>query len=311
MPDTNPTPLDDALIQRRLVDSGHFARVVRVASTGSTNEDLLEAAVQPEAARRWPHGTVLTAEQQTGGRGRQSRAWSSPVGTSLSTSLLLRPNLPPEQRHWITLCLGVALVRSLRARHIPAALKWPNDVHVDGHKVAGILAAIPPRSPETLVVGCGINVLLTRGQLPTPNSTSVSLELERAGQAAPQPGTPAGAQLRSMLLCEWLEETADLLRRVQEHGTIEPVRTEIVSTISTVGQEVRVELPDGTAVCGEAVAVEHDGALTVEVSRRRRNALDPAGGAGPPAMWAAEPALRRESFRVGDVVHLRPLVGPQ
>lgn len=310
MSDTRPAQLDDALLQRRLVQSGLFAQVMRVESTGSTNDDLLDAVAAPEAAQRWPHLTVLTAEQQTGGRGRQSRAWSSPAGSSLSTSLLLRPNVPVAQRHWIPLCLGVALVRALSDRGIPAALKWPNDVHVQGRKIAGILAAVPPQDPAALVVGCGINVLLEADQLPTASSTSVLLELPRAGHTPPMPGTAAAAQLRSGLLCDWLEETARLLRRIQQSGSIEPVRAEIVSTIDTLGQQVRVELPDGTAVRGEAVGVEYDGALTVEVSMRRRSVLDPETGGGAEKLWTAEASPQRESFHAGDVVHLRPAGGP-
>jgi BirA family transcriptional regulator, biotin operon repressor / biotin---[acetyl-CoA-carboxylase] ligase len=310
MTDSAAIRLDDALLQRRLVDTGLFAAVHRTESTGSTNEDLLEAAGRPEAGSRVPHLTVLTAEQQTGGRGRQTRSWVSPQGASLSTSLLLRPSLPVVQRHWVTLCVGLGLVRALRSREIPAALKWPNDVHVEGRKIAGILAAIPPRDSEAVVVGCGINVLINRQQLPTPTATSVILELDRAGRDSPMPGTAAAGQLRSALLCDWLEEVALLLDRVRQHGSIEPVRAEIVSAISTVGQEVRLELPDGTAVRGEAVAVEYDGALTVEVSRRRRAVPETEDGVGPESLWHAERSPRRESFHAGDVVHLRPIGGP-
>lgn len=310
MSDTRPAQLDDALLQRRLVQTGLYAQVLRVDSTGSTNDDLLHAAAEPDAHRRWPNMTVITAEEQTGGRGRQARVWSSPAGSSLSTSLLLRPDIPVTQRYWITLCIGVALVRVLRDRDIPAALKWPNDVHVEGKKIAGILSAIPPQDPAALVVGCGINVLLTEDHLPTENSTSVILELSRAGQEPPMPGTAAGAHLRSTLLCDWLEEAAALLQTIQQHGSVEPVREQIISTISTIGQQVRVELPGGTAVRGEAVGVEYDGALTVNVRMRRRTVLDPDAGGGADDLWVDEPTLRRESFHAGDVVHLRPVGGP-
>lgn len=310
MSDNRLAQLDDALLQRRLVQTRLYAQVLRVDSTGSTNDDLLDAAAEPDADRRWPDMTVITAEEQTGGRGRQARVWSSPPGSSLSTSLLLRPDIPVTQRHWITLGIGIALVRVLRARDIPAALKWPNDVHVEGKKIAGILAAVPPQDPAALVVGCGINVLLTQEQLPTENSTSVLLELSRAGQGSPMPGTAAAAQLRSDLLCDWLEEAAGLLQKIQQHGSIDPVREQIVSTMSTLGQQVRIELPGGTAVRGEALGIEHDGALTVNVSMRRRTVLDPEAGGGAEDLWEKEIRPRRESFHAGDVVHLRPAGAP-
>ncbi|WP_120003606.1 biotin--[acetyl-CoA-carboxylase] ligase [Nesterenkonia muleiensis] len=273
--------LDEDLLHQRLVASGLYSRLSRLRATGSTNADLLAAAEEPDFDIKWPHLSVLTAEEQTGGRGRLARAWSSPRGSSLSTSVVLRPSLPIEQRHWLSLAAGLALVEVLEERGVEAALKWPNDVQVAGRKIAGILAAVPPRSPGTVIVGCGINVLLTADQLPTPTSTSLLVEIGRAGCDIAATGAAEGARLRTELLADWLERFAGLVGRIQGAGDIGPVRDDIISAISTVGQQVRVELPDGTAVRGAAVAVENSGALTVEVSGWRR------------------------TFAVGDVFHLR------
>ncbi|GFZ77322.1 biotin--[acetyl-CoA-carboxylase] ligase [Nesterenkonia alkaliphila] len=274
-------PLDTELLHRRLVQPGLYARLHRVESTGSTNADLLAASAQPGFSEQWPHLSVLTAEEQTGGRGRLARAWSSPGGGSLSSSIVLRPSLPPEQRHWLSLAAGLALVGVLRSRGLPAAMKWPNDVHVEDRKISGILAAVPPQSPETVILGCGINVLLSADQLPIPTATSLLLELQRAGLPAPAPDSPQAARLRTELLADWLESLAGLLQRIQGAGDIEPIRQEIIAVISTVGRQVRVELPDGSTAHGTATGVEPEGALAVEVDGRRR------------------------SFSVGDVYHLR------
>ncbi len=273
--------MDEELLHRRLVVPGHCAKLVLVESTGSTNTDLLAAAAEPDFAQVWSHTSVLTAEEQTGGRGRLARSWSSPKGASLSTSVVLRPSLPAQQRHWLSLAAGLALVTVLRRVSIPAAMKWPNDVHVHGRKISGILAAVPPQAPDTVVLGCGINVLLRRDQLPTPRSTSVLLELERAETGVPDSDSQQIGQLRTSLLADWLEEFTGLVRRMEPQGDIAPVREEIISVISTVGEQVRVELPDGTSVHGRAVGVQTDGALMVEEGGRRR------------------------SFTVGDVFHLR------
>lgn len=281
MADTQRPGLDEELLHQRLVTSGLYSRLSRVGATCSTNADLLAAAEEPDFDITWPHLSVLTAEEQTGGRGRLARTWASPRGSSLSTSVVLRPRLPIGQRHWLSLTAGLALVAVLGERGVAASLKWPNDVHVAGRKIAGILAAVPPRSPGTVIVGCGINVLLSEDQLPTPTSTSLLVELGRAGAEIPAASAVEGARLRTQLLADWLERFAGLVEQVHDAGDIGPIREDIISAINTVGQQVRVELPDGTSVRGTAVAVENSGALAVEVSGRRR------------------------TFAVGDVFHLR------
>lgn len=302
---THLSGLDQELLQRRLVETGPYARMSRVESTGSTNADLLAAAAEPKFDRSWPHLSVLTAEEQTGGRGRLTRHWTSPKGASLSTSVVLRPSLPVDQWHWLSLTAGLALVTVLRERGLPAGIKWPNDVHVTGRKIAGILAAVPPQSPEVVIVGCGINVLLTAEELPTPGSTSLLLELERADRTPPPADSAQATQLRTELLSDWLEQFARLESQIQSRGDIGPITAEITSTISTVGQHVRVELPDGTAVRGTALDVENSGALAVEVTGRRGTQLDPEAGGGEERLWAAVPHPVRETFTAGDVIHLR------
>ena len=120
--------------------------------TTSTN-DLARALAQDGA----PHGTLVTAGEQRSGRGRQGRTWSAPAGRALLLSLVLRdpPPLLP-----LAAALAVAEVAG------PAALiKWPNDVLVDGRKVAGILAEGRPHEGWA-VLGIGVNVALRVEELP-------------------------------------------------------------------------------------------------------------------------------------------------
>lgn len=296
-PNTGDNPQDSSLdmdqLQARLVETGLLARLVKVETTGSTNADLLAAAAETDFTETWPHLSVLTAEEQTSGRGRMQRGWASPPGTTLSTSLVLQPSLPPEQRHWLSLTAGLALTGVLRRQGIPASMKWPNDVHVNGRKIAGILAVVPPQKPHTVILGCGINVLQSAEELPVPTATSVLLE---------RPQTTA--EMRTELLAAWLADFAELIHRIQGEGDIEPIREDIISAISTIGEEVRLELPDQSAVRGRATAVETDGALTIEVTSRRRTPLDAEAGGGPSHLW--EPvAPYRASYNSGDVIHLR------
>ena len=120
--------------------------------TGSTSAD---AAVL--AAAGTPHGTLVTAGMQTAGRGRQGRRWSAPAGRSLLLSVVLR-----DFDRLLPLRAGVAVARVAGPE---ARLKWPNDVLLDGRKVAGILVDLSPRA-DWAVLGIGVNVAVEASDLP-------------------------------------------------------------------------------------------------------------------------------------------------
>ena len=130
-----------------------------VASTGSTNADLLA-----RARAAVPAQTILRAAmEQTSGRGRLGRRWLSSSGGALLFSLAL-----PWQRELattapVTLACGLAVAGLLRARGLPARVKWPNDIQLDGRKLAGILTELAeaPGGERTLVVGMGLNLFVT------------------------------------------------------------------------------------------------------------------------------------------------------
>lgn len=370
-------PLDEGLLARRLLTDagGAYSRIQRMDSVGSTNQWLTQALTAEATEQRgtaWPHLSVLTAEEQTSGRGRLGRAWSSPKGASLSSSIVLRPQLDPAHLGWLSMLAGRALVDTLRqdcgldAEGQRAILKWPNDVQVTqaegpAKKISGILAAavspassataapsvapgssaIPPGSvstgaraavtsagstgprrtgPGAVVLGVGINVLLTPEQLPIENSTSVLIELRRRAAQGPRGPQGAGLEassaqsgslelgsselgpLRTELLCSFLERFAALLHCVESAAERDPetvpqlLIAQVSEVLATLGQQVRVELPDGSAQRGVAVGLTPQGALQVEVTDRR---------AAPELEWTpVMPALA--VFSAGDVTHLRP-----
>jgi len=161
---------------------------LHLRSTTSTNDRARELATAGA-----PHGTVVTAGGQTAGRGRQGRAWVAPAGTALLVSVLLRdwPDLLP-------LRAGLA-VADLAGPD--AGVKWPNDVVVDGRKVAGILVEARPQEGWT-VVGMGVNVAVAVADLPA--------ELQASAGTLGRPPAALDAALIELLeaLERWLAEPA-------------------------------------------------------------------------------------------------------
>jgi BirA family biotin operon repressor/biotin-[acetyl-CoA-carboxylase] ligase len=140
---------------------------LHLRATTSTN-DRARALAQDGA----PHGALVTAAEQNAGRGRQGRSWSAPPGRALLLSLVLRepPTLLP-----LTAALAVAEVAGPEAR-----IKWPNDVLLDGRKVAGILAEGRPHEGWA-VLGIGLNVAVRIDDLPPElHATASTLGLEPA-----------------------------------------------------------------------------------------------------------------------------------
>ncbi|MBA3391720.1 MAG: biotin--[acetyl-CoA-carboxylase] ligase [Deltaproteobacteria bacterium] len=122
---------------------------------GSTND---EAARLARAGAR--HGTIVIAESQRAGRGRDGRTWASPPGFGLYLSAIVRPPLPLALVPPMTLAIGVGLCDTLRAHGAHAELKWPNDALVDGKKIAGVLVEAQSQGTrlEAVIIGIGVNL---------------------------------------------------------------------------------------------------------------------------------------------------------
>lgn len=241
-------PLDQGYLRSViLADSALWRHLELVTRTGSTNADLLAGA----NTERYPFGTVLVAEEQVAGRGRLDRSWQAPARSGLAVSVLIAS---PDQIEstLIPLLVGVASIRAIRASAglpdpLKVALKWPNDVMIDGRKVGGILThQIGAKGKTAIVAGLGLNVSLTEDELPTPIATSLKL---------------AGATTadRVVYLESFLRELEDLLLRSETDSLI----AEYTSLSATIGQEVVVEMPGSKKHRGVAVAIDRTGALVL------------------------------------------------
>jgi BirA family biotin operon repressor/biotin-[acetyl-CoA-carboxylase] ligase len=241
--DLTRPPLSAARLRRALVADGTWRELEVVSSTASTNADLNARARAGE-----PAGYVLIAEEQTAGRGRLDRSWQAPARSSLLMSVLLRPRPAPAGWTLLPFVAGVAVAEAVRAvGHLPAELKWPNDVLVGGRKLGGILVE---RVDSAVVVGIGVNVSLRSAELPVPTATSVAL----AG----------GVADREVLAKEVLRALARRFDAWQAadgaSSSILPAYREICATI---GWNVTVQLPGGESVDGLVSAVDDTGRLVV------------------------------------------------
>jgi BirA family biotin operon repressor/biotin-[acetyl-CoA-carboxylase] ligase len=222
-----------------------------VASTGSTNADLLALAGSGAA-----EGRVLVAEEQTAGRGRLGRTWTSVPGASLTFSVLLRPAVvPPQRRGWLPLLAGIAVATGVRAvAGVDAVLKWPNDILVGGRKLAGILAEQTPDG-AAVVIGTGLNVAVDPAALPVSPGGLLATSLRSEGAEVS----------RDELLLSVLDQ---LERWYQAFlADPEPAGAGLLDAYrplcATLGQQVEVTLPGGRTVTGEAADVDAEGRLVV------------------------------------------------
>lgn len=281
--DLDRPPLNTRALHRGLVvPGGLWHRIDVRTTTASTNADALAAARSGVA-----EGLVVVAEQQTAGRGRQGRTWSSPPRAGLTVSVLLRPGAadpgrgwrpaPRRGYGWLPLLAGVAVLDTVtRLAEVPAALKWPNDLLVtlppDGEpaggqaKCAGILAeATGAEDDAAVVVGVGLNVTLRASELPVGPTGLPATSLRLAGAASTDRDPLLRALLRS--LADWYVRWRDADGDAEACG----LRDRYVSGCATLGRQVRVGLPGGADVAGTAVSVDRDGCLVVQTPHGERS----------------------------------------
>ncbi len=147
---------------------------------GSTNDRAMELA-----ERHSPEGTIVIADSQSRGKGQMGRTWHSPRGTGIYLSMILRPAVPPRDALKITLLCAVAAAETLiQLTGLEVRIKWPNDIMVNGKKIAGILAEMNAgkNCVNYVIAGVGINVTTREEMFPEAIrniATSVLIESGR------------------------------------------------------------------------------------------------------------------------------------
>ena len=208
--------------------------------TDSTNERAKELA-----AKGAPHGTIVTADEQSAGRGRQGRAWMAEAGSALLVSVVLHDL--DERSALLPLTTAVAVCEAAEAcAPVTCAIKWPNDVWVERKKLAGILVEGRPQEGWA-VAGVGLNVSGSPGEL-ADLATSLALE-----SLVPGPRSPA-ALLDALLVT--------LNRRLSD----DPARVLRAWRARDALKGSRISWRDGE---GEAAGIDDSGALLVETADGR------------------------------------------
>jgi BirA family biotin operon repressor/biotin-[acetyl-CoA-carboxylase] ligase len=216
---------------------------VRYGSTDSTNERAKELAL--EGAE---HGTLVTADEQTAGRGRQGRRWIAPSGKAVLMSLVLR-DLGAAQEY---LPLGAALAvcdACEQSAPVRCSIKWPNDVWVDGKKIAGILVEGRPQDGWA-VLGIGLNVATEEEEFPA-ELRGVATSLRAASKSDPAPTEEVLDRLLSALDTRLAQGARQIVADWRERDALR-------------GNFVRWQGGEGTAT-----GIDDFGALLVQTSSGR------------------------------------------
>lgn len=201
------------------------------------------------------HATCVAAHVQTNGKGRRGRIWVSQLGASLTFSLLWRFQCGAAALSGLSLAVGVALIRALNSLGVnDAQLKWPNDILIEGKKLAGILIELQGdlEGPSVAVIGVGLNLNLPKNVLESIDQPAIDL--------ASVKGVDQSALLGSVL-----KHLADVLSGFEASGFV-ALRNEWLGCHAYESKPVRMLLPNGTAVQGVVQGVADDGILLVETA---------------------------------------------
>ncbi len=209
-----------------------------------------------------PEGTVVVAEQQTHGKGRMGRQWASPKGRGIYFSLIIRPKIPVMQAPQLTLVVATVIAEAIREQYaVPATIKWPNDIVVNGKKLCGILVEMSSDMDQIhhAVIGIGVNANNTREELPevVTQWTPTSLYLET--------GSPIDRAHFTVYVIEQLERAYEMYLM----SGFRPFRSKWESMAYSIGNEITITMV-GETIRGILLGIEDSGALVIEENGIKR-----------------------------------------
>lgn len=245
---------DDLLA--RLGKTKIIGRDIHVFEQTTSTNDVVERLAR-DGVRE---GIVVFAESQTRGRGRLGRKWISPARKGLWFSILLRPNLRPQQTTQLTVASATALRRAIFAQtNLRVEIKWPNDILIGGKKVAGILTEMSAELDRVrhVIPGIGIDVNQDASEFPPElRKIATSLKVE-SGECI----------CRAALAVEILRELDRDYTRVCA-GKFSEISGEWVEHCETIGKDVTVQIGD-SKIRGRAESLDDEGALILRTEHGR------------------------------------------
>ena len=240
-----------------ILTEGHIRAELRTNVIGKDIKYFTETEstniIAREIADSGDEGTVVVAESQTGGRGRMGKKWISPEG-GIWLSIILKPRIQPLYASRITLMAGVSVAKTIAGLGLPARIKWPNDVLINGKKVCGILTEIGAEVDmvDYIVVGIGIDANVDTESFPEEfRETSTSLKKELGKDVN-----------RAEFVQGLLLEFEVLYLKFQKEG-FSSILHEWRNLSATIGEWVKITTQTRT-IYGEAIGVDNEGALILE-----------------------------------------------
>ncbi|HVU28693.1 MAG TPA: biotin--[acetyl-CoA-carboxylase] ligase [Verrucomicrobiae bacterium] len=245
---------DDLLA--RLGKTKIIGRDIRVFEQTTSTNDVIEKLAR-DGVRE---GVVVFAESQTKGRGRLGRKWISPARKGLWFSILLRPNLRPQETTQLTVASAIALRRAILAEtNLRAEIKWPNDILIGGKKVAGILTELSAELDKVrcVILGIGIDVNLDAHEFPADlKKIATSLKVESGEKIS-------RAELATAILRELDFDYSQICA-----GKFSEIADEWEAHCATIGKNVTVHIGD-RKIRGRAESLGDDGALLLRTEHGR------------------------------------------
>lgn len=235
---------------KSLLETKWFGRkILYFDSIDSTNNEI-----KRQAEKELIPGMLAIAEEQTAGRGRRDRKWTSPPGTGIWMSFPVKPDLPPYKASMITLVAALAVARAIEDETgLKAGIKWPNDIVVNGHKITGILTEMSAEmtSIHYVVIGIGINVNMT--EFPDDiKETASSLYIESGSKVK-----------RSCLVAAFGKYFEKYYELFLESGNLSPIKDEYEERLVNKDREVYIIEKDNKII-RTAIGIDDEGQLVVK-----------------------------------------------
>ncbi len=278
---TERDPFDAEGLRRRLTTRWLGKRIEHLDVTQSTNDVAWKLA-----EGGCPSGTVVFAEQQERGRGSRGRVWHSRPGAGLLMSIVLRLDLPPHLVPALTSTVSTALARAIReTTPVRPRILWPNDLTVDGRKIAGILVesrSPHPESGATFIAGLGLNVNQTADELPDEIAAIASSLRIAAGAESALPREPLARRILEDLEQDLddlaARRTARLEEELSEHSVFvgHPVELELEQDRGTLRGRIETVSLTGTLHLRDTAGTLHEIAPE-HVRSKRLVEPDPTG----------------------------------